>query len=149
MSPLQAADDPNRPLVRALLANPAWRARYLAHVRTITNSWMDWKRIGPIFKKYHKLIDADVKRDRKRLYSYADFKGSLGGSDAAGAAGGRGRSTPLQSFVTERHRFLVNHASMKGSVVQAGERMTRSSSLRQMLTADSFAFPWAVVSLRC
>ena len=115
MSPLQAADDHNRPLVRALLSNPAWRARYLAHVRTITKNWMDWEQIGPVFEKYHQLIDADVRRDRKRLYSYAEFKSSVEGVEGEGAGAARGRrSSSLKSFVAERHRFLTKHPELKG-----------------------------------
>jgi len=111
MSPLHAAEDANRPLVKALLSNPVWRARYLAHVRTITTTWLDWEKIGPVFEKYHQLIDADVRRDRKRLYGYAEFQRSLGSDDAGND---RRRSTSLKSFVTERSRFLLAHPQLKG-----------------------------------
>ena len=83
MSPLVAADNRDRPLARALLSNPVWRARYLAHVRTITRNWMDWDKIGPVFRKYQKLIDADVKRDRKRLYGYAEFNSAVDGDSGS------------------------------------------------------------------
>ncbi len=113
MSPLVAADNPDRPLARALLSNPVWRARYLAHVRTITRNWMDWEKIGPVFQKYQQLIDADVRADRRRLYSYAEFKAGVQGAQAEGAAGRRG-SRSLKSFVTERYRFLMEHPELAG-----------------------------------
>ncbi|MHC4079586.1 MAG: CotH kinase family protein, partial [Planctomycetota bacterium] len=118
MSPLQAADDYNRPLARALLSNPAWRARYLAHVRTTTRNWLDWEKVGPVFRQYQQLIDADIRRDRKRLYGYAEFQRGVEGAEGereegAGARRGR-RSRSLRSFVTERYRFLMEHRELKG-----------------------------------
>ncbi|HSV93745.1 MAG TPA: CotH kinase family protein, partial [Desulfobacterales bacterium] len=40
--PLVHADNASRPLARRLLSLPSTRARYLAHVLTIVEEWLDW-----------------------------------------------------------------------------------------------------------
>ena len=96
LDPLAGLDDPAKPLRSKLLAVPAWRARYLAHVRDIAQRWLDWKKLEPMVNEYRALIAEDVKADTRKLYSYEAFETGLSGSENS-----------LQSFVTRRRQFLL------------------------------------------
>lgn len=75
-SPVIHENNKDRPVISRLLSIPHLRARYLAHVRTIVNEWLDWKVLSPIITEYQSLIDAEVKADDKKLYSYEAFANS-------------------------------------------------------------------------
>ncbi len=113
LSPVALENDTMRPVVRRLFALPHLRARYLAHVRTIVNEWLDWDRLQPIITAYQSLADAEVKADDKKLYGYEAFatshiKDQAGGG--GGSGGGGGRMTPsFKRFVEERAEYLLNH----------------------------------------
>ena len=113
LSPVALENDTMRPVVRRLFALPHLRARYLAHVRTIVNEWLDWDRLQPIIAAYQSLADAEVKADDKKLYGYEAFatshiKDQAGGG--GGSGGGGGRMTPsFKRFVEERAEYLLNH----------------------------------------
>ena len=125
LSPLAQAHDEMRPVIRRLLAIPHLRARYLAHIRTVVDEWLDWDVLNPIIEEYQLLIDAAVKADDKKLYAYEAFASSritdvesrespgppsgLGGGRAR--RGGRGsRVTPsFKRFISERCEYLLNH----------------------------------------
>jgi hypothetical protein len=106
LSPVGHQENPSLPVISRLLAVPHLRARYLAHVRTIVNQWLDWQVLGPIVEQYRALIAEEVRGDDKKLYSYQDFLDSL-----TGDSGGYGwyRTPGLKSFVTERREFLFGH----------------------------------------
>ena len=57
-----------KPLRSKLLAVPALRARYLAYVREIAETWLDWKKLGPMARTYQDLIREEVKLDTRKLY---------------------------------------------------------------------------------
>jgi len=89
LGPLAFADEESRPLIRRLLAVPQWRARYLAHVRTIAEEGLDWEALAPVVAEQQALIDAQVKADNKKLYSYEAFaKGHLEDVEERGMPGG-------------------------------------------------------------
>ena len=96
--PLINAASENAPLASKLLAVPALRARYLGYVRELADTWLDWSRLGPIAQRYHDLIDADVKRDTRKLESYEDFSASLE-TDPRG----------LKAFADQRRAYLLGH----------------------------------------
>ncbi|MCE2403444.1 CotH kinase family protein, partial [Candidatus Poribacteria bacterium] len=97
-SPIAHEGNAARPLIHRLLSNPEWRARYLAHVRTVADEWLDWDVLGPIVKEYQELIDAEVQQDDKKLYDYQDFA--------------TGTPADLERFVTERREYLRNHPEL-------------------------------------
>ena len=97
-SPVAHADNAARPLIHRLLSNPEWRARYLAHVRTVADDWLDWEVLDPIVNEYQALIDAEVQQDDKKLYAYQDFA--------------TGTPAELERFVTERREYLRNHPEL-------------------------------------
>ena len=94
-SPVTHEGSATRPLINRLLANPEWRARYLAHVRTVVNEWLDWEVLEPIIKEYQTLIDAEVQQDDKKLYGYEEFL--------------TGVPADLKRFVKQRRKYLQNH----------------------------------------
>ncbi|MBC8235397.1 CotH kinase family protein [bacterium] len=94
LSPVVGEDNEMRPVISRLLSIPHLRARYLAHVRTIVNEWLDWSVLAPIIEEYQSLIDAEVKADDKKLYSYDAFVNSAtqdySGGEGFGPPGGFG-----------------------------------------------------------
>ena len=113
LSPVALEDDTMRPVINRLFAIPHLRARYLAHVRTITNEWLDWDRLQPIIAEYQSLVDAEVKIDDKKLYTYEAFatshiKDQAGGGGGSGG-GGRRMTPSFKRFVEERAEYLLNH----------------------------------------
>ncbi len=110
LEPLSMLQSDVRPLIRRLLANDRWRARYLAHVRTLVDQWLDWGKLGPVFEEYRALIGEEVLADTHNLSSFADFFDA----DLAEAAGGGPFGIPpgLKRFVDERRKFLVEHAEL-------------------------------------
>lgn len=97
-SPVAHEGNAARPLIHRLLSNPEWRARYLAHVRTVADEWLDWEVLEPIIKEYQTLIDAEVQQDDKKLYSYQDFATKV--------------PEDLKRFVTQRREYLRNHPEL-------------------------------------
>ena len=91
-------DNAARPLIKRLLSNPEWRARYLAHVRTVMDEWLDWEVLEPIIKEYQTLIDTEVQQDDKKLYGYQDFASSA--------------PADLERFVNARRENLRNHPEL-------------------------------------
>ena len=97
LDPLTGLDDPTKPLRSKLLAVPALRARYLAHVRDIAERWLDWTTLEPKLKAHQSLIAEDVKADTRKLYSYEAFQTGLDGP-----------ANSLKSYVQSRRAFLLS-----------------------------------------
>ncbi len=101
LDPLAVMKNPNAVLAAKLLAVPSLRTRYLGYVREMATTWLDWTKLGPVAQTYHDLIDADVKRDTRKLESYDAFVTSLDGP--------RG----LKAFADQRRAFLLGHEAIK------------------------------------
>jgi spore coat protein CotH len=97
LDPLVGLDDSSKPLRSKLLAVPALRARYLAYVRDIAERRLDWQKLAPKLTEYRAVIDADVKADTRKLYSYDAFHSGFSGPENS-----------LQSFIDKRREFLLN-----------------------------------------
>jgi hypothetical protein len=117
LDPLAGSTDANKPLLHRLLAVPALKARYLAHVRTLAGEWLDWKKLGPLAEQYQALIADEVKADTRKLSSYEAFKKGI--SEDVEQEGFRGpdRVLSLKNFAGQRRTFLLNHPDIK----QAGK----------------------------
>jgi len=113
LDPLAGSGDPNKPLLHRLLAVPALKARYLAHVRTLAEEWLDWKRLGPLATQYQALIADEVKADTRKLSSFEAFQ--RGVSDDVEQEGFRGpeRMLSLKNFAEQRRTFLLKHPEVK------------------------------------
>ena len=136
VSPTAHEDNAARPLIKRLFSNPQWRARYLAHVRTVADEWLDWEVLEPIIKEYQMLIDAEVQQDDKKLYGYEDFA-----IDAP---------MDLKRFVTERREHLRTHPELSKPVPKivsvevgsetppiANQSVSVKATLDKSLAADS------------
>ncbi|MCR4415851.1 MAG: hypothetical protein NUV77_25840, partial [Thermoguttaceae bacterium] len=110
LDPLAGIDSPVRPLVRRLLSNRHLRARYLAHVRTLVDEWLDWTVVEPCFEDYRALIVDDVLDDVRNLSSFAEFFDA----DLAEPAGGGPFGTPpgFKRFLEERRKYLLAHPEL-------------------------------------
>jgi len=135
-SPVAHESNAARPLIHRLLSNPEWRARYLAHVRTVADAWLDWEVLGPIVKEYQALIDVEVQQDDKKLYSYQDFATKV--------------PEDLKRFVTQRREYLRNHPELNkpspeitaveigsGTSPVANQPVLVKATLDKSLAADS------------
>ena len=92
LDPLVAIDDPAKPLRSRLLKVPALRQRYLAYVREIADTWLDWKKLEPLVRQYRSVIADDLKVDAHRLYSFEAFESG---------------PVSVKHFVDERRAYLL------------------------------------------
>ena len=122
LDPLVAVDNPRMPLRSKVLAVPALRQRYLHHLRTIAETSLDWKTLGPIVAQCRSLIEEEVKADTRKLAAFEAFQGAT--SDEP-AGDGEQQAPSLRSFVEQRRRFLLEHAELVALPRQA--RPARSS----------------------
>jgi hypothetical protein len=100
LDPLIGLDDPSKPLRSKLLAVPALRTRYLGYVHEIAQTWLDWKKIGPLAKTYQDLIREEVRLDTRKLYSTEGFESGL-----------EGEGESLKKFADERREYLLKVTS--------------------------------------
>ena len=120
LDPLVGLTDSSKPLRNKLLAVPSLRTRYLQHVHTIADTWLDWKTLGPIVADYEALISSEVEQDTRKLSSFAAFKAAVSGAEpTARNAGPGGRPGPgLRAFASERRKFLLEHPAVKEAAAQ-------------------------------
>lgn len=105
VSPVTHADNEMRPVISRLLGIPEWKARYIAHVQTVVDEWLDWNVMEPVIREYHNLIAAEVEKDDKKLYDYTSFEESVDGE-------GDGRRPSFKRFITQRQENLRNHPEL-------------------------------------
>lgn len=68
---------------------------------------MDWENMGPRVAEYRKLIQKEVERDTRKLFTTKQFK------DATGQAFPKKNSTTLRAFMDGRSKFLLKHPEIK------------------------------------
>jgi hypothetical protein len=83
--------DPNYPLLNRLLAVPALRQRYLAHMRTIIAEEFDTSLTNATFNAYRALIDTVVQNDPKKMFTYTQYNNEV---------------QVLRNFINTRKNFL-------------------------------------------
>ncbi len=93
-SPFYNEDNPDFALVNRLFAIPEWRQRYLAHVRSILNTYMVPEDINQHIDGYVALIGDLVEEDPKKIYSYNEFQNEI---------------DFLKDFIRDRRDFLLSH----------------------------------------
>jgi hypothetical protein len=98
----------NRPLTYRAFQVPAWRARYLAHIRTIIRERFNWTHLGPLITKYQKMIEADVKADTKKLYTDQQFYDNVTKSVTLG----RNVIPGLKEVVDGRTKYLLGRTDI-------------------------------------
>jgi hypothetical protein len=61
------------------LKTQSLQSRYLAHVKTIAQDWLNWeKAVNPMIQSLKELIEKEVQRGTKRESSFEDFLTGLG-----------------------------------------------------------------------
>ena len=106
LDPLVGLDQERFPLRSVLLNHPKWRKQYMANLREIA-LLMDWENIGPRVAQYRKLIQTEVERDTRKLFTTKQFK------DATGQGFPKKDSTTLRAFMDKRSAFLLKHPEIK------------------------------------
>lgn len=97
------ADDSSVPVMYRLMSIPKYRQRYLAHVRTILNSYFTTDLLNAKIDAYRTLIEAEVAADTKKLYTTQAFQTGV---------------TTLRNFVqTRRTTLLANSEVNRASPV--------------------------------
>jgi hypothetical protein len=86
------SDDPMVPLMYRLMAINQYRQRYLAHVRTILDSFLTEDALWPKIDAYKVLIEQEVQMDNKKLYTTQAFLSGI---------------TTLKSFIQTRRAVLL------------------------------------------
>ncbi|HEY0977931.1 MAG TPA: CotH kinase family protein [Flavobacteriales bacterium] len=95
--PFYHANDADYPLLARMLSVPAWRQRYLAHLRTIIAEKLQSTTFNALVAEYDALIDAEVLADPKKLYTYNAFNNEL---------------TVLQNWITSRRNYLNSNTEV-------------------------------------
>jgi hypothetical protein len=113
LDPLYGAEDGDKPLLRRLLGVPSLRSRYLAHVRTVAEEGLDWKKLGPPLEKLQALIAGEVKADTRKLESFEGFRRGFGEGSAEETSPGPRQVLSLRGFVEERRKYLLDQAEVK------------------------------------
>ena len=131
-SPVTHEGNAARPLIHRLLSNPEWRARYLAHVRTVADEWLDWEVLEPIIKEYQTLIDAEVQQDDKKLYSYQDFVTKV--------------PEDLKRFVTQRREYLRSHPELNKPTPKITTVNIRPAAANEPIAASVLTQPAKTVA---
>lgn len=112
LDPLIGLNDSSKPLRSKLLAVPTLRAKYLSHVKTIAEDWLNWDNLQPTVNQYVALIDNEIKADTKKLTSYEAFQRTVSSELPTAEAAGRPQMS-LRTFADQRRRFLLNHPEIK------------------------------------
>jgi spore coat protein CotH len=113
LDPLIAANDTDKPILSKLLAVPSLRTRYLAHIRDIAETWLDWKQLGPLVAQYQALISDQVKADTRKFDSFEDFTRAISGESTAQSSADSQRSISLKNFADQRRAYLLNYPEIK------------------------------------
>ncbi|MCB9890745.1 MAG: CotH kinase family protein, partial [Planctomycetes bacterium] len=96
-----------RPLFSQLVKIPMWRARYLAHMRTMLPE-MHWDRIGKRIEELRTHIRPALTADTKRIYTLQQFDDNVTKSVFVGFV-----TTPgLKPFFDARHSYLSSDSDM-------------------------------------
>ena len=111
LDPLVGLDDLKKPLRSRLLAVPSLRALYLAHVRTITDEWLDWSKLGPLVAQYRTLIEPEIAADTRKLSTLTAFQNTT--SDTPEAEPDQEKRRPgsmnPRAFADQRRAYLLSH----------------------------------------
>jgi spore coat protein CotH len=96
-SPFYNENKVNYPLLNKLLAIPAFRQRYLAHMRTILKTSFDESKVATLIDAYDSLIRSAVLVDTKKVTSALAFNNGL---------------TELKNFIKNRKAYLLSNVEV-------------------------------------
>ena len=113
LDPLFGLSDENKPLIHRLLKVPDLKARYLAHVRTLRDNWLDWGRIGALVDPYQALIHSEIQQDTRKHEGYEVFKKAVTEDTTGVGFRGPTRRISLKGFVEQRRRYLDEYEAFQ------------------------------------
>ena len=73
LSPFYNTTRSTKPVLSRTLQFPDWKARYVAHFRTVIEESFSWAELGGLVTKYQNMIAQDVAKDTKKIYTTAQF----------------------------------------------------------------------------
>ena len=106
LDPLVGLDDARKPLRSKVLAVPSLCERYLRCVRSIAETSLDWKNLGPVVAEARSLIQEEVAADTRKLSTLEAF---LAATAESSVAAHDDRAVSLQDFARQRRTFLLEH----------------------------------------
>ncbi|MCA9284695.1 MAG: CotH kinase family protein, partial [Phycisphaerales bacterium] len=116
LDPLVGMDDAGKPLRSRLLAVPAWRARYLEHVRQIAEHELDWRVLGPRVASWRALIEEAVEADTRKLDSTEAFLAATADASLPPVEEGVRQPLNLRTFAERRCAFLLSWSEVPSTV---------------------------------
>lgn len=120
-SPYLKETDAKFPLANKLLANPALKQRYTAHLRTIMNKYLNSEFSSPLIDKYNTLISSEVASDTKKIYSVSQYNTAI---------------TDIKNFTKNRKNNLLKNAIVAAEAPSISN-VDFTSSLGQNLNPNS------------
>ena len=114
LDPLVGLDNTRTPLRSKLFAVPVLKTRYLEHVRTIAEEWLDWQKLGPVVAGYRSLIEEGLAADTRKLTSLEAFHAAVADSVKPEATPKGRPSMSLRTFADQRRAFLLEYLSKNG-----------------------------------
>jgi hypothetical protein len=114
LDPYYFANRTGRPLLNKVLQVPALKERYLAFYRRCLAEIYRWDVLGAKITQYQKLVEAELKKDGKKLYSMAQFKDNVTKDVLIRYSGFRFAWIPgLKPMIQTRRTFLLAHPDLK------------------------------------
>ncbi|HDQ99740.1 MAG TPA: T9SS type A sorting domain-containing protein [candidate division WOR-3 bacterium] len=111
LDPFLRGADPNYPIASRIFPNPRWRRAYVAHARTMLEEcfacgWYEDRAL-----ELQDVIDADVRADPNKFYSYNDFHNNVNRSVGSGPLAIVGLTELMQA----RTSFLLSRPEFRAS----------------------------------
>lgn len=99
LDPLVGVKEQNTrtPLRSVLLSHPEYRKQYLENLKTIAEM-IAWENLEPIVDRHRDLIESEVAKDTRKLFTTSDFRESKAG---------------LKEFAQKRSAFLLKHEQIR------------------------------------
>ena len=117
LDPFFNSTNSNYPIISKILNNPLYKRMYVAHMKTMleelfTNDWYVDRAL-----EIQDIIDAHVRADPNKLYSYQDFLNNVNNS-----IGGGQQSIPgITELMGERISFLNSHSWFQATAPEIGD----------------------------
>ncbi|MSQ79346.1 MAG: T9SS type A sorting domain-containing protein, partial [Flavobacteriaceae bacterium] len=143
--------DVHWPLIKAIQANPTWKRMYAAHIKTLTTEFFTNNNYQTLASKYAALIDAEVKADSNKFYSYSQFQQSM----TAGVNIGTYTVPGISILMSARDTFLqttteftsqqptIGAASFSKSNPKPNEQLTVITSVSNAVSGVYFYYRFA------